>query len=400
MSLSHNPVIVRNGLTLYYDMNNTVRSWKGAPTTNLIYSVPYTLTTYAYASGPVSTANVLDGTLTSRTVNRYTITQSVNVARAVIRVSNLVLNTVYTLSFKWKYNGSNTAAPVFIADASKGYPLEGGGVYDNTYAATFPTTTNTALANGWTYTKFSFSFSASPQLGAQITYGISTSTDATYVGNTFDIYDEQFEQSSFATPFTTSARTTTQAITDLTGANTITANSLTYASDNTFSFNGSTTYASFPNTIAAAGPYTILQWAKTATALGTGVSGRRTTFVGPGPVWNPGIWVSNDILRVHASTEYRDLTIVWTNTTSSHMIGMTFDGTTAVPIYDGVTYTGTRTAYAPVTMTSVLLGAETTPGNASTNWSGTIPVTMIYNRVLTAAEISQNFNALRDRYGA
>ena len=43
MSLGHLPSIVTNGLVLYYDMNNTKKSWKGAPTVNLFGS----LTDYA-----------------------------------------------------------------------------------------------------------------------------------------------------------------------------------------------------------------------------------------------------------------------------------------------------------------------------------------------------------------
>ena len=38
-------------------------------------------------------------------------------------------------------------------------------------------------------------------------------------------------------------------------------------------------------------------------------------------------------------------------------------------------------------------------GGGSYNWSGNIAQTQIYNRALTAAEIQQNFNALRGRYG-
>jgi hypothetical protein len=36
MSLLHSPSIVTNGLAFHYDMNNTQKSWKGAPSTNLL----------------------------------------------------------------------------------------------------------------------------------------------------------------------------------------------------------------------------------------------------------------------------------------------------------------------------------------------------------------------------
>jgi hypothetical protein len=42
MALVHSPSIVTSGLVFYYDMNNTQKSWKGAPATNLIpYSQDY-----------------------------------------------------------------------------------------------------------------------------------------------------------------------------------------------------------------------------------------------------------------------------------------------------------------------------------------------------------------------
>jgi hypothetical protein len=42
--------------------------------------------------------------------------------------------------------------------------------------------------------------------------------------------------------------------------------------------------------------------------------------------------------------------------------------------------------------------ADATP-NTTTQWGGNIATTQIYNRALTQAEITQNFNALRGRFG-
>ena len=49
------------------------------------------------------------------------------------------------------------------------------------------------------------------------------------------------EASSVASAFTANTRTNTQALLDATGNNTLTISSLTYANDNTFSFNGANT---------------------------------------------------------------------------------------------------------------------------------------------------------------
>jgi hypothetical protein len=81
------------------------------------------------------------------------------------------------------------------------------------------------------------------------------------------------------------------------------------------------------------------------------------------------------------------------------MIGQVFDGTNCFGIIDGIILSdGVRTAYSPGSQSTILIGAENTTGNEF-NWNGRIDSTQIYNRVLSAAEVQQNFNALRGRYG-
>jgi hypothetical protein len=61
-----------------------------------------------------------------------------------------------------------------------------------------------------------------------------------------------------------------------------------------------------------------------------------------------------------------------------------------------------NTAAAPagsVTGTTSLRVASHTGVSGSLFWPGSIPNVTLYNRALTPAEISQNFNALRGRYG-
>jgi hypothetical protein len=74
-----------------------------------------------------------------------------------------------------------------------------------------------------------------------------------------------------------------------------------------------------------------------------------------------------------------------------------------------VTSTKTHTLYINGTQvgSTVLTNAVTAPSassgwrmvDGSQTWTGSIGNLCIYNRVLTAAEIRQNFNALRGRYG-
>lgn len=195
---------------------------------------------------------------------------------------------------------------------------------------------------------------------------------------------------------------------DLAGSNNGTlTNGPTFSSANGGSivFDGVNDYVSFNNPTSFTGPYTILLWVKPNAALIAGGSGasrpnganRKTPLVGPGPVWNPGIWMTSDYLRSHADTQYVDSAINWT-TTTWNMIGMTFDGTNVKNILGGdILPNAHTTAYAPPEPSTLYLGAEVSGGN-SQNWNGPIGPIFVYNRVLTPTEIQQNYNSQKSRF--
>ena len=164
-------------------------------------------------------------------------------------------------------------------------------------------------------------------------------------------------------------------------------------------FDGSNDYVSIPNPITSNLPYTVLQWIKPNVALPdtTSANSRKTPLVGPGPVWNPGYWMTARVFRVHAQTEYRDVTINWVGDTGWHQVGQIFDGTTCYTVIDGSVLLGTRIAYNPLVPSTILMGAETTTGSG-VNWNGNISNTTFYGRALTASEIQQNYNALKGRF--
>ena len=233
-------------------------------------------------------------------------------------------------------------------------------------------------------------------------------------GATYDIANLQVEAKSYSTSFVDGTRGTTVATgggwKDLIGSTDGTiVNGVRESSNNggCLTLDGTNDYVSFSYpSINVNGPYTIIQWIRPSSALVAGGSGankptganRKTSLVGPGPVWNPGIWMTSDYLRVHAKTQYRDAAINWT-TTTWNMIGMTYDGTNTGIIYGGefmsIAYT---TAYSVSNPTTLYVGAENSTGN-STNWLGDVGMTMFYNKVLTAAEVKQNFDAHKGRYG-
>jgi hypothetical protein len=393
MALAHSPKIVTDGLVFYYDMGNPQKSWKGAPTANRVVTIPYASNVYTACSGPIS-AVVTDADGQHRTVNRYTITSTGGVPRARIVATGLTTGVNYTYSLKIKYNGSGTAQSYYI-DSSKGNPETN----NNSFASR--TVTSTPIGNGWYQIVESFVFSACPTGGSWSNFGLSA-PNSSYLNQTFDAYDIQFEQQPFATPFVNGTRSNTQAILDLTNNNTVTATSLTYASDGTFSFNGSN-YLTVPFTSSLFtfnNEQTILIWMKNEASVAARRNPYNQAYGGAGTITHENntnfnyfygtSGVNNSPYTSHTSpfsvtlNETAQIAITRNVSQTAWYKNGTLGNTRANP-YGGTVVTGTS---------PILLGTGYTTGVI-----GRLYTVQIYNRALTAQEIQQNFNAVRGRFG-
>lgn len=389
MSIAYNSSIVRDGLTFYFDASNTKKSWKGKPTTNLIVSTPLTLSLYAYASGPVTTTGIVDYENQVRSVRRYTVTSAVNTARAAIYPTGLSAGIDYAFSFIVKYNGNNTATPTFAADASKGSPE--GGANNNSF--TSETVTTTSLGLGWYYIRYTFNFSSCPTGACILTYGVVTGSDSTYVGNTFDIYNEQFELSSFVTPYVNGSRSNTQAILDLTNNRTVTAQEVTYNSNGTFSFNNTANWCEISSLPAQTdSPLSVFAW----------------VYLNATPTGTNGIWghYGSSAVNCHFETysTYTRVRLGNVNNTSLPVmatgtwvnVGFTSNGTAHKYYVNGVeqaSWSGN---------TGTLFGSFTHMfgrSDVGRTWNGRINALQVYLRQLSANEVTNNFTAQRGQYG-
>ena len=98
----------------------------------------------------------------------------------------------------------------------------------------------------------------------------------------------------------------------------------------------------------------------------------------------------------------RDLTF---STTYSQVgwknITITYNGSTTILIYENGTFTQTLTLSSACNTPSsgVYIGAINPSIIAGGYYDGRIANTQIYNRALSATEVSQNYNALRSRFG-
>lgn len=219
-------------------------------------------------------------------------------------------------------------------------------------------------------------------------YGVTTGAFTGF----FMVGGAMVETGVFPTPYTDSTRSNTQAIVDLTGNNTITATSLTYASDNTFSFNGSSSLA-FANPLStqsnATQEWSVISWVN----INTTANQLLLTGINNGLYLTTG---SNTAL-LYLNSGVNDY----------YTYGTAVGGAGWCQVaYRFKNSTGARTIYKNGVniSTSGPNNTSTPAGNSGTlilgsGTNGSIGATMIYNRYITDAELMQNFNALRGRYG-
>ena len=395
MALSHSPSVVTNGLVYYHDMNNTKKSWKGAPVTNLFITNPdfsQGLTGYsAYAITPtITTTTDVPSTLNiSRNVLNCA-TAAVfggggNYGGAFFNFPTLTVNTTYTFSFYARSLSGNMN--VMFSNQS--------GAGDNSNLS-FSSTVTSAWQR--------FSVSASLNLIKPYGYLYNTSL----ASGIFQVADIQLEANAFATPYVNGTRTNTQALVDIIGKNTVTAASLTYASDGTFSFNGTTDNAtsvlSYQFLTTGFSVIIFFKYTQTTTNDNLISWGNAAFNAGSAAAWEIRI-------RGAASVEFSPgLSVggVSAPTRLSYAPSTALNGRIAC-----ITVTYIANGLASIYENGVLQATNNYAGvgvNAATNtlnighgtdtyFPGNIYAVKLYNKALSAAEVTQNFNALKGRYG-
>jgi hypothetical protein len=166
------------------------------------------------------------------------------------------------------------------------------------------------------------------------------------------------------------------------------------ANGGSLTFDGSNEYApigtsQFP---FGASPGTLSSWARTNTIS----AGFRWTVS-----YGQAVTSQSRFLGFNGTTYYfggfgNDITApgvplnTWFN-----MVGV-YDGTNASMYINGALVSGPTAKSWNTVANNAQIGRQT---NGTEYWSGNISQVQIYNRALTATEITQNFNALRGRYG-
>jgi len=181
----------------------------------------------------------------------------------------------------------------------------------------------------------------------------------------------------------------------------------TYNPNGFFTFNGTTQYASRVNT-ASLKPSTAIsieQWLNADNwNAGTSSSYKCALSCTQGGGYSHNIWNGTFYSYIYAGGKYLIPSASVSNFGGWHHFVTTFDGRYAKLYIDGSLASTDDHGSANQTMTyasnSIFVGAEASSGTSPEGfyWQGKIATTAIYNKALSAADISQNFNNTKIRY--
>lgn len=377
-------------------MNNTKKSWKGAPTTNLLsYSNQFEMWSSAGVAVVSNTTLAPDGTMTADSASNTPSAGSYlypGAGTTAYIVSTQYTRSIYAkagvgtgiLVYEWLANGSGTFNLLTGTASGTGASIisVGNGWYRCICTATY---TGTGGGNAW-------------YIGA---YG------STVTATTLYLWGAQVEISPFVTPLviTTTAptsRSNTQAVLDLTGNNTLTATSLTYVADNTFSFNGSAdNFAATTFNYNFNGSFSLMVWVNLTTVAGSQDFISNYNDVDDGLFFESsgsylrGVYRKSGTGDIFNFTQPSDALIANT----WNCVCLTYDQVTCKIYKNGVQLSTTASATAIFACAKQSLEFGRISAGLGRYLSGSMPCAAVYNKALTAAEVAQNFQALRGRYG-
>lgn len=368
------PKIVTDGLVFYWDINNP-KSWKGKSTTNWVSNAAAMTSFNNYSNGTPVKFETEFGT----TGYRMSSAPSWN---GVYSSISLPATGTYTFSAWYRYwggSGNNNGATCYVSgwgggDSASGLDKSKVGVWQKVSITLNCTSTSMTLY--------------------LISYGGNSNGSSDH--STWEVTMPQVESGSLASAFVNGSRSVTQSMLDLTGKYSITANSLTYDSLGAPSFNGSSNYMETSNNIISANnPFTFECFYTLTGQTGGEIFGN----YGSGYTSSNYIWISGQYGFYIAGSVYFPGAPLGNGT---YHMACTRDSSGNCVLYKNGVQVTTGTLTGSITAgPSFRIGADTTTsvGIGPEPFTGTIYSQKVYNRVLTAAEIAQNFNAHRKRYG-
>jgi hypothetical protein len=218
----------------------------------------------------------------------------------------------------------------------------------------------------------------------------------------------QMEVGTKASPFVEGTRSTTNSLLDLTKSTTIDVSNVSFGSDGLPTFDGTDDYLDLGSdiTFKTTGGWTVESVVKyNSVAGGYNNVTSPANFIGSDSItYNSWYWsVLNNKLalwnRSPGTWRYGSTTLQ--ADTWYHVVLVSYDSGTSYQMYlNGVAEGGDHTTYSWNASYSGLRVRYIGRGNSSNTRlvNGTIPLTKIYNRALTAQEVQQNYKAYKNRF--
>jgi len=402
MSLGHGASIVTTGLVFYYDMDNIQKSWKGAPATNLFTET--NLNNW--------TKNAITSTSSYKTpfgdpsydITDNSTTQYLSISRNITVPND---SSSYTISCMIRKTYGGTSARLGF---NTGFNTGGTTVALNTRfnSDTGVANSGTVIDYGdWWYWYFTLTNNGTGNTNLYCQFypatGVHNGSDNVVGVGTATIGSLMLVNGSTAIRFADGTRSNTQALLDLTGKNTITATSLAYASNNTFSFNGTNSGivgSANASTLGITTDLTVSIFTKRQSSPTNVLQGQAGFGTGGS------VSIKNSIAffaDINSATPTRYIVNITPGSTIAPYedawvnLCFTISGTSIKTYFNGV-----QNSSATMDTTVRPFGSEVfglANGFGYFRMQGDLPVASVYNRALTANEVAQNFNALRGRYG-
>ena len=388
--------IVTDGLVFYYDTGNSIDSYLGEPTTNLIPDNDakdfeggtdgyWSYQTVA-GSGSISTENPKSGTYSAK-LTRLGSGGEVNYWWNVGPALSLTPGTTYTFSMDvWCNKPGMARLFSYLAGTNGASDYHPGD-------------------SKWRRLSMQFVPAASTS-AAQIRFGLMTANSNYPVTAYFD--NAQVEQKTHVTPFTTGTRSVSGSLLDISGQEVeIDLANVSFDSNAQMTFDGTDDYAEtlYLSDIVGASPSAIsFELIVKANGLTT-YSGMMGDYVGPS---GTGFGIKKASLT-DDRFEFRP-----------YAVGAIHRTNTSIEVgkYYHLVCTWSNTGTLQMFVNGVL---DTSASNVGTTWNhglgvlrigdcyggmgipaefnGDIPLVKIYNKALTAAEVKRNYNATKARFG-
>lgn len=165
-------------------------------------------------------------------------------------------------------------------------------------------------------------------------------------------------------------------------------------------FNGTTQYVSPSSQLSGNGSKTITAWFRTTSTSRQGLCGTRELAPGNGWVFCVNRTTPGNLTYFHTAGSTLEVAAgIAINTWYSASATYDLATATATLYLNGVQIGSPQTGFSAIITSAFngVIGGEDDAGGS--RWTGDLAQVTIYNRALTAAEIQQNFNALRVRFG-